>query len=407
MLFRSGYEYPRNALVNFEPINQAIDANRANALAQRKMDMEGERLGMERERLGMAKAESAEQRQMRQVQRWGQQAQVIDEMPDGPQKQALSQQFYQANPALVAHASKIGVSPQDPRFWKFLRAEAGTYDPMKQKLAEAQLAHARGEESRASAMHGPRLQSAQLELAAKQREFDNPADAIRTVKEGETLLRMPKRPGGDAEVVYGPGMGGAPSIADPKKRAEIEHTLRSEVTKLSTDYRTVRDAAASLEGIGKNDSAAGDIALIFSYMKILDPNSVVRETEFATAQNATGVPDRVRNIWNRIVSGERLNTAQRNDFLTQARAIATKQLGQYQRTLDQYKGVANRTGVDPRNVILDQELTTPGGGVATGNATIGTPLHGDEPPVMTPEQAASAPPGTWFKTTDGRIMRRK
>ena len=36
--------------------------------------------------------------------------------------------------------------------------------------------------------------------------------------------------------------------------------------------------------------AAGDMALIFSYMKMLDPNSTVREGEYATAQDAGSIP---------------------------------------------------------------------------------------------------------------------
>lgn len=275
-------------------------------------------------------------------------------------------------------------------------------------MAQARLKSLEQQTAQSAAMHPLQLQEAQTALALKQRELETPKDRFQSVKEGETILRMPERGAtGAPEVVYGPGQNGQPSIADPKKRAEIEHQLRGEISKASGNYNTVRDASANLEGIAKNDTAAGDIALIFSYMKILDPNSVVRETEFATAQNATGVPDRIRNMWNRVLEGQRLNPAQRTDFLNQARTISSKQLGQYQRTLDQYKGVADRTGVDWRNVVLDQEHLSPAGKTATGNATIGTDLNGQEPPVMTPEQAASQPPGTWFKTTDGRIMRKR
>jgi len=39
---------------------------------------------------------------------------------------------------------------------------------------------------------------------------------------------------------------------------------------------------------------------------MLDPGSVVRESEFATAQNAAGVPDQVRNMYNKVLSGTRL-----------------------------------------------------------------------------------------------------
>ena len=51
----------------------------------------------------------------------------------------------------------------------------------------------------------------------------------------------------------------------------------------------------------KDPSAAGDLAMIFTYMKILDPTSVVREGEQATAQNAAGTPERIKNIYNRVI----------------------------------------------------------------------------------------------------------
>ena len=50
-------------------------------------------------------------------------------------------------------------------------------------------------------------------------------------------------------------------------------------------------------------------------MKMLDPTSVVREGEFATAQNATGVPERIRNSFNKAMSGERLGQKQRTKFI--------------------------------------------------------------------------------------------
>lgn len=148
------YQVPRNALMDLSPISEAIDSNRANALAQQKMGIEQERLGMERERLGMAKAESAEQANMRKVQRWGAQAAVIDAMPDGPEKQAFTQRMWATNPDLAAHMDKSGVDRNHPQVWKFLQAEAGKYDPMGEKLKQAELAKTQAQASLAQAQAG-------------------------------------------------------------------------------------------------------------------------------------------------------------------------------------------------------------------------------------------------------------
>lgn len=90
------------------------------------------------------------------------------------------------------------------------------------------------------------------------------------------------------------------------------------------------DIAAGYEKVqvAKSDpSPAGDISLIFGYMKMLDPGSVVREGEFATAQNAAGVPDRILNAYNSALNGTRLNPKQRKDFLNQARNVYNAQQG--------------------------------------------------------------------------------
>lgn len=77
--------------------------------------------------------------------------------------------------------------------------------------------------------------------------------------------------------------------------------------------------------LSTDDNAAGDLSLIFAYMKMLDPGSVVREGEFANAQNAAGVDDRVKNLYNRLLTGERLTPDQRSQFRGQARGLARQQ----------------------------------------------------------------------------------
>lgn len=144
-----------------------------------------------------------------------------------------------------------------------------------------------------------------------------------------------------------------------------ESGLRKEWTALTKDFRSVRDAFAKVRGSAENPSAAGDLALIFNYMKMLDPGSVVREGEFATAQNAAGVPERVTNIYNRLLNGERLSPAQRQDFGQSAQRVFEAQSETYQRDLQVYRGIAERSGLDPERAIPDLPLT--------GNATVNVP----------------------------------
>ena len=88
--------------------------------------------------------------------------------------------------------------------------------------------------------------------------------------------------------------------------------------------------------------------MIFAYMKMLDPGSVVREQEFANAQNAAGVPDQVRNAYNKALRGERLNPAQRAEFLRSAKQMAAFAGGKISEVARDYQTNADEYGYDTR-----------------------------------------------------------
>lgn len=137
-----------------------------------------------------------------------------------------------------------------------------------------------------------------------------------------------------------------------------ENQLRDEFNQLSRDYRTVRDAYSRVQAAGRNPSAVGDIALLFSFLKLLDPGSTVREGEFATTQNAAGVPDRVVAQYNRILRGERLAPETRADFLAQTERLYNRATQNYEALRRQYGDLATRAGASRENVTLDFTATT-------------------------------------------------
>jgi len=137
------------------------------------------------------------------------------------------------------------------------------------------------------------------------------------------------------------------------QRIDTERGLRTEYTKLADDFVKVRDAYRRVQASATNPTAAGDLALIFNYMKILDPGSTVRESEFATAQNAGGVDDRIRALWNRVRKGELLSQNMRNDFVERARQLYDAQATSYKKLTEEFSGIAGRLGVDPSNVTPD------------------------------------------------------
>ena len=147
------------------------------------------------------------------------------------------------------------------------------------------------------------------------------------------------------------GVGGpAKPELSQKDKLNAEGKLRDDFTR---DYQPIAEQEYSLQRLNASqDNAAGDLALIFNYMKLLDPRSAVKETEFATAQNAAGVEDRIRNVYNKVRNGEFLSVDQRKEF----RGQAVELFKPYKEKGDQLKAAytagAKRNGLDPLSILL-------------------------------------------------------
>jgi hypothetical protein len=132
-----------------------------------------------------------------------------------------------------------------------------------------------------------------------------------------------------------------------------EKDLRGEFQAQVKPYIELGQAYQKIETAAKNPSPAGDIAMVYGFMKVLDPSSVVREGEFATAQNAGSVPDSVRNMYNKALNGERLNEKIRSDFLQQARNLVESQRVMSNDLMSRYTEVAKNYKLDPNQVVFD------------------------------------------------------
>lgn len=117
------------------------------------------------------------------------------------------------------------------------------------------------------------------------------------------------------------------------------------------NFKDVQSSYEKITDLAKKNSPAGDMSLIFAYMKMLDPGSVVREGEQAQAAQARGVPDAVLSAYNRAVSGEKLTNAQRKDFQTRAADIFNSQQGIVANVEKDYEGLAKSYGTDPKLIV--------------------------------------------------------
>lgn len=140
-----------------------------------------------------------------------------------------------------------------------------------------------------------------------------------------------------------------------------EQDLRKEY-RATPEYKRYDEIRASYERIrssAQRESGAADLGVIFSYMKMLDPGSVVREGEFANAQNSSGVPDQVRNMYNRVVSGERLTPEQRAEFVNVANDLYANEVGRIEELNRSYGDVAGQYGLEPSRVIVQPKTFEP------------------------------------------------
>jgi len=129
--------------------------------------------------------------------------------------------------------------------------------------------------------------------------------------------------------------------------------LRKEYFTQNKDFVNSSQSTQRLMDSAKDPSAAGDLALIFNYMKILDPGSTVREGEFSNAQNSGGIPDRIRAQYNKVLEGERLSQPMRDDFLGRGVELYKGQEKLHKKSRAIFGDTAVKQGIDPSLVALE------------------------------------------------------
>lgn len=141
--------------------------------------------------------------------------------------------------------------------------------------------------------------------------------------------------------------------------AKGESVLRKEFNDLTKDYRQVGDSYNRILSAAKNPSPAGDLSLIFNYMKMLDPGSVVRESEFNNAERAKawfdeiGVPNSIRLAYTKASTGQMLLPEQRNDFVNMAENLMEAQGQSFDNYTQMYTQTAQDYGYDPNRIVRD------------------------------------------------------
>jgi hypothetical protein len=145
----------------------------------------------------------------------------------------------------------------------------------------------------------------------------------------------------------------AAAKGDKPKLTEVAG-VRKEFTKLSGPYIEVRDAFDKINISSKNPSPAGDLSLIIAYMKMLDPGSTVREGEFATAEQAGNVGQRVYALYSKLFTSKgRLEPTQRTDFVSRSKLLMQGYQKNHEHLENTYKKLAKSMKMNPDEVAID------------------------------------------------------
>jgi hypothetical protein len=152
-----------------------------------------------------------------------------------------------------------------------------------------------------------------------------------------------------------------PLIPGTGKSYAREKDLRATFTTEMKPFTDLAQAFRKVEAAALNPSAAGDISLVYGYMKILDPGSTVMQGEQATAANAGGVSDRVRAMYNKALTGETLADNVRQDFYAQSRNLIESQRPLQQDISERYGLIATQNKLDPNQIVFDpfKRIRTP------------------------------------------------
>lgn len=125
------------------------------------------------------------------------------------------------------------------------------------------------------------------------------------------------------------------------------------------DYNDMKTAYGQVLTALDQNTPIGDVAGAIKVMKLLDPGSVVRETELAIAMQASGRLDRLQNYFSLWASGQKLTPTQRDDFKQLSAELYAAAGQAYNLKRDEYKGFGSAYGFKNLDTALGAPATLP------------------------------------------------
>ena len=194
-----------------------------------------------------------------------------------------------------------------------ITAQAAATNAPEKAAADAALTRAQADKAKVEAQFATQIAKADIDKRA--------ADLGLTKAQKDQVLAATKKLGQETAKIVLEIAALENGDVDPAKKFEQEEKLRKEYQGRTKIYGELGSTYSNIESSAKAKTGPGDIALITGFMKMLDPGSVVRETEFATARDTAGLFDRLANQAQKLTSGQlfTLDSKQRQEYVNLAK----------------------------------------------------------------------------------------
>jgi len=125
------------------------------------------------------------------------------------------------------------------------------------------------------------------------------------------------------------------------------------------DFNDMKAAYGQVNTALSQGTPIGDVAGATKMMKLLDPGSVVRETELGIAMAASGRMDRLQYYFNNWASGEKLTPTQRDEFKQLSNELYAAAGQAYNQKRGEYKDFGSAYGFKNLDTALGAPANIP------------------------------------------------
>lgn len=145
----------------------------------------------------------------------------------------------------------------------------------------------------------------------------------------------------------------ANAISRAGKTQEMETNLRKEFEGLP-EVKAYKQAYPSYSGIldaSKRSTPMADINMVYGLAKLYDPNSVVREGEYATVANSPTIPERIKGWAQYLQGGGKLTPEVKSQIVAEAKSRISTYQAEHDKARSSYEGIAKQYGYDPGRIF--------------------------------------------------------